>query len=287
MLFNFARLNLSLANVTTQTAFGSLAPFVGTGFKPNEKINLVWKSGSGSTFSAGTTVAGSDGSFNTNLTIPSIPHQTQYQLVATGSTSGFMSSIPIAAVPGIVYDPSAAPAGTKVNLSGGSFRSNEMVNVSFEGSNVATAKTDKYGFFKASFAVPESDSIGYQDNAIVATGATSQLQAKGGFDREPTLAADPNHGAAGTRVSLSGKHFAHGGEVRIYLISDKEHESRVDRCLLADIHASTQGTFSIVVTIPNGACLEDYSHIVAVDVKTGDRADAPFIGFDNDEGNED
>ena len=96
-----------------------------------------------------------------------------------------------------------------------------------------------------------------------------------------------SHGRAGDRVRVSGKHFAHNGEVHIYLISDKEHESRVDRCLLADIDASAKGTFSIVVTIPKGDCLEDNSHIVAVDVKTGDRAVVPFIGYDNDEEHED
>src|SRR5207237_400377 len=61
MLFNFARLNLSLANPTTQPTYGALTPFTGTGFKPNEKINLAWNYGNG-TLSIGTLVAGSDGS---------------------------------------------------------------------------------------------------------------------------------------------------------------------------------------------------------------------------------
>ena len=286
LLFNFARLSISLANPNTQPIFGSQTSFSGTGFKPNEEINLAWSNGI-STLNAGTTQTGSDGSFNITLTMPSFPHLAQFKLVATGNSSGFSTSTAITEAPGILYDPTTAPAGTTVHLTGGAFGSNEPVNVSFMGSPVATAVTNKNGAFTTSFNVSASDQIGYQDNAIIATGTLSQQWAKGGFDRQPTIKIQPNQGGAGTRVEISGKHFTHNGEVRIYLISDREHESRVDRCLLADIHASNNGTFSIVVTIPNGDCLEDNSHIVAVDVKTGDSAVSQFNGQDNDERHED
>jgi hypothetical protein len=161
------------------------------------------------------------------------------------------------------------------------------VNITFFGTTVAPAIADKNGTFTTSFVEGDSDQIGYQDNALVVTGMHSGARVRRGFDREPRIDVDPNHGGPGARVIITGKHFTHNGEVRIYLVSDKEHESRVDRCLLADIHASDGGTFSITVTIPNSDCLEDVSHIIAVDVHTGDRVSVLFNGQDNDERNED
>jgi len=287
MLFNFAKLGISLIDPSTQLTFGSPTSFTGQGFKPNEKVNLAWSYTTGSTVDAGAVVTGSDGSFTTMLTAPSIAQGAQGKLLASGVASGFSSSTALTDVPGIIFDPASGPAGTLIHVKGGSFGSDELVNVSFESALVATVKADKQGAFTTSFTTAESDQIGYYNDAIEASGSLSRAQAKGGFDIEPKIQIQPNHGGAGTRVQVSGKHFSRNGDVKIYLISDKEHESRVDRCLLADLHATAQGTFSIVVTIPSGDCLEDLSHIVAVDVKTGNQGVATFFGEDNDEKAED
>src|SRR5207253_549882 len=131
--------------------FGSPTSFTGTGFKPNEKVNLVWNYATGSTLNASTVVAGSDGSFNTILTPPSIPHLSQGNLVATGSSSSFSVSSAITEAANILYDPSSGSPGTIIHVKGGAFGSNELVDVSFKGTPVATVQTDAYGAFTASF----------------------------------------------------------------------------------------------------------------------------------------
>jgi hypothetical protein len=287
MLFNFAKLGVFPTDPSTQLTFGSPTSFTGRGFKPNEEVKLAWSDATGSTVDAGSLVAGSDGSFTTTLTPPSIPRGAQGKLIATGVASGFSTSTAITDAAGIIFDPASGPAGTVINVKGGSFGRDEMVNVSFEGAIVATVKTDNQGAFTTSFTTAEADEIGYYDNAIQALGRLSRASAKGGFDIEPKITIHPNHGGAGTKVTVSGKHFSRNGDVKIYLVSDKEHQSRVDRCLLAKLDATAKGTFSIVVTIPSGDCLEDLSHIVALDQKTGDKGVATFFGEDNDEGHED
>src|SRR5437870_3329164 len=65
MLFNFAKLGISLTDLSTQPVYGSPTSFTGTGFKPNEKVNLDWSYSMGSPVNAGTVLAGSDGSLVT------------------------------------------------------------------------------------------------------------------------------------------------------------------------------------------------------------------------------
>ena len=95
LVFHFAKPSISLTDSTTKPPFGSSTSFTGKGFRPGEQINLAWNCATGSTLGAGTVVAGTDGSFNTTLTIPSIPHAAQCELIATGYISNFTASIAI------------------------------------------------------------------------------------------------------------------------------------------------------------------------------------------------
>jgi hypothetical protein len=127
LVFHFAKPGLSLTDSTTHPPFVSSTSFTGKGFRPGEQVILAWNYASGSTLSAGTVVAGTDGSFSTVLTIPSIPYATQCKLVATGYTSNFTASVAITGAPGLVYHPSSASAGVMVTVSGGSFAIGELV----------------------------------------------------------------------------------------------------------------------------------------------------------------
>jgi hypothetical protein len=292
MLFNFAKPGISLTDPTTQPTFGSPTSFTATGFKPNEKVNLMWSYTTGSTLNAGTVLTGSDGSFTTILTMPSIPHGAQGKLVATGSSSSFTASAAITEAAGLIYDPSSAAAGTTVNLKGGAFGSNELVNVSFEGAPVATVKTDATGSFATPFTVSDSNQIGYEDNAIVVNGLLSGAKAKGGFNRRPKITISPNHGGPGTRIRVTGTHFSRNAKVSISFVvhpgSSRIHgafasasafapaSSSIVQVPLTTMTTSPGGTFSATVTAPTG--LAAVNNITAVDTNTGESATAVFLG---------
>src|SRR5436853_1809387 len=192
--FHFARPNLSLADPRTQPTFGSSTSFSGIGFKPDEKVNLVWDYPTGSTLNAGTAVTGSDGSFNTILTPPSIPYLSQAKLVATGSSSGFSASTAISEAANILFDPSSAPAGTIIHVKGGAFGSNELVDVSFKGTPVTTAQTDANGAFTASFTLGASNRLGFWDDGLQGFGHKSKQRVHHGFKVTPKVTVSrPKH----------------------------------------------------------------------------------------------
>src|SRR5438046_10403302 len=112
-------------------------------------------------------------------TPPTIPQGAQGKLIATGVASGFRTSTVLSDVPGIIFDPASGPAGTLIHVKGGSFGSDEIVNVSFEGALVATVQTDRQGAFTTSFTTADSDQLGYYNDSFQVVGSLSRACEKG------------------------------------------------------------------------------------------------------------
>jgi hypothetical protein len=279
--FSFTRVNLSLSYPKETPVFGSLTSFKGAGFLANETVNLTWSQGAGRTVKAGTVVAGSDGSFSTTLTMPSIPQSAQYNLLATGSKSGFSTGLPLTGVPAILFDPSDAPAGTVIHVKGGSFASGETVDVSFQDIPVVSAQTDMSGAFTTTFTVPASISIGYYDAAVRAVGRLSRRRARHSFTVVPIITLRPN-GFTGTEIQVIGKNFTPRGGVSIFLVCPEEG-SGVAQAQVASLSANNKGVINAAIQINtcNGLPPEDVSFIEAVDQTTGAVATATFFSNDS------
>jgi hypothetical protein len=260
--FHFAKPNLSLAAPKTQPTFGSPTSFTGIGFKPNENVNLVWNYPTGSTLNAGTVVTGSDGSFNTILTPPSIPYLSQAKLVATGSSSDFSASTAMSEAANMLYDPSSAPAGTIIHVKGGGFASNEQVDVSFKGTPVTTAQTDAYGAFTASFTLGASQ-IGYSD-ALAGFGHKSKQRVHHGFKVTPKVTVQKK---SKNTVVVSGNSFTQSSPVNITLNITTTGSSQVVTVNLGNVTTSNNGAFSIAVPLSGSRGTGDT--VAVTDLKTG------------------
>jgi hypothetical protein len=277
LLFNFTALNLSLSNPNDQLSFGSLTSFSGHGFVANETVDLVWNYGAIGMSTAGTIVAGSDGSFNTPLTLPSVPYNSHFKLVATGRTSRFSTSTSLTASPGIVLTPSSGSAGTVVSLNGGSFGSDELVNVLYLNNPVATARTNIDGAFTASFTLADSNEIGYQPDAIQVIGKTTGVSAVASFLSQPSISISPTSGKAGTVIRVKGKHFTASDTLNIYWVNESMGTS-ANQTFIGNVRVSSNGTFTITITAPAGVVKGGLYLVQAIDQKTGKGGQAQFKG---------
>jgi hypothetical protein len=262
--FHFAKPNLSLADPKTQPTFGSPTSFTGIGFKPNENVNLVWNYPTGSTLNAGTVVTGSDGSFNTILTPPSIPYLSQAKLVATGSSSDFSASTAMSEAANMLYDPSSGPAGTIVHVKGGAFGSNELVDVSFKGTPVATAQANAYGAFTASFTVGASQ-LGF-NNDLAGFGHKSKQRVQHGFKVTPKVKVSRQKSSKNT-VVVSGNSFTQSSPINITLNITATNSSQVVTVNFGNVTTSNTGSFSVPVTLPGS--LGNSETFTVTDLKTG------------------
>jgi len=277
LLFNFIPLNLSLSNPSDQLSFGSLTSFSGYGFVANETVDLVWNYEALGTSTAGTAVAGSDGSFNIPLTLPSVPYNSRFKLVASGRTSHFSTSTSLTASPGIVLTPSSGSAGTVVSLNGGGFGSDELVNVLYLNNPVTTARTNIDGAFTASFTLADSNEIGYQPDAIQAIGKTTGVSAAASFLSQPTLTISPTSGKAGTRITVKGKYFTASDTLNIYWV-DESTGTSASQTFIGNVRVSSSGTFTITITAPAGVVKGGVYFVEAIDQKTGKGSQAKFTG---------
>lgn len=281
LLFNFTP--LTLTDPHSQLSFGSLVSFAGAGFIANEVVDLAWNDGARDIANAGTILAGSDGSFTLPLTLPSVPYNTHLKLIATGRCSppacpgGFSASASLTASPGIVLTPSTGSAGTLVSVSGGGFGRNELINILYLHTPVATASTNSDGAFTASFTLADTDQIGYQPDAIQAVGTTSGVSAAASFLSQPSITLSPTSGKAGTKITVKGKHFTASDTLNIYWIDDSQGGSG-KQTFIGNVRVSSNGTFTIKITAPAPVVKGGVYFVQAIDQATGKGAQAQFTG---------
>lgn len=252
--------------------FGSQVDINGNGFATNETVDLVWKDSVSGTMKAATVGTDSNGSLYTSLIMPSFPFGSQLQLVATGRVSGVTASAPVQVIPIVLANPTAGVIGTKVNLNGGGFGSNENVKIVFQGSQVIIAHTTSKGAFTTSFVVPSSATTGYGYNAILASGKASGAAANASFAVEPNLSISPNQGQSGTFITVKGSHFTPSGFVTILLLSPflgGSGGSGGGQTFLASFNATTNGAFNVTVQLPSGLLPGNNYFIQAIDNQTG------------------
>ncbi len=277
LLFTFTALHLGISRADDALSFGSLALFSGAGFVAGEMVDLVWKYGAIGMANAGTVVVGSDGSFTVPLTLPSVPYNSHFMLVARGRSSRFSTSTSLIASPGIVVTPSSGSAGTVVSLNGGGFGSEEMVRVLYLDALVAMARTNMNGAFRASFTLADADAVGYQPDAIQAIGKTSGVSAAIAFVSQPTVTISPTSGKAGTKITVKGKHFTASDTLNIYWVDDSAGGSG-NQTFLGNVRVSSNGTFTITMTAPAGVVKGGVYFVSAIDQKTGKGGQAQFTG---------
>ena len=142
--------------------------------------------------------------------------------------------------PSIELSPSSGVPGTKVAVNGQRFDENAYVDIYYDGTRVATGRTDIRGDFTIPFTVPEGYKGAYEVRAEVLDDT-----ADAHFTVKPGLTVSPEKGPVGTNVTVKGQGFAkneQGIELRYYLNGNYE---TVERNIIANAKGSWKTSFPI------------------------------------------
>jgi hypothetical protein len=193
---------------------GQTLSFTGSGFAPNESIQLVYNSA----VLGSTTTNGGGGFSLSGVTLPMSLHNTTATVTVTGATSNMPT--PLTLTVGQLYpsiNPSAwytAP-GSIISISGNGFAPNEVVNIT-AGTKAASSTASASGAFTlGSFTLPATS--GGSVN-IIATGATSGAVASASITLStlsPWLTFSTYWAQGGAALTIFGNGFAGGESVAL------------------------------------------------------------------------
>jgi len=157
----------------------------------------------------------------------------------------FLSAVPAQAQqcgqPFIELSPSSAAPGTKVAVNGQRFDENTYVDIYYDGTRVATGRTDIKGRFTILFTVPEGYKGAYEVRAEVLDGTAVTH-----FTVKPGVTVSPEKGPVGSNVTVKGQGFAKNEEdieLMYYLNGNYETVER-------NIIANAKGSWQISLQIP-------------------------------------
>ncbi len=187
---------------TTLTVSPAIGPvdtpleFNGTGFAASTAVTVSW---SGGTVCRGTT--GPAGDFSCNTTMPAAPLGTQIFSATAGPTATTTFTVQ----PSLSVSPGSGGAGTSATFSGAGYPASTWVNVTWTGATYCNGTTGASGGFSCSLLIPAGTAGGGYlftgTDALRDKATTTFLVVTGLLD-------DPDHGPAGTAVTLNGSNFA-------------------------------------------------------------------------------
>jgi hypothetical protein len=218
---------------------GSSVTITGTGFASNEGVTIT----GGSATTTATTSA--MGTFTAPVQLPY--GQSSTKIVATGNTTSASASLSIGySTFNALVSPSAyyTTPGTTEVLSGTGFAPNEVVNVSFNGTNVGTTTASAMGTFGYNYQLPYNASKA----AFTFTGQTSGASASvsvslAAFSSYITLSN--YYAQGGTPLTITGTGFASNEQINFGVAGQTG--------AYASTTANAMGTFTYAGAVPFAA----------------------------------
>jgi len=169
--------------------------------------------------------------------------------------------------PFIELSPDSGVPGTEVTVDGRVFSEDEYLEICYDGTRVATGRTDDDGDFTATFTIPES----YKGVHQVSAEALDDI-AYAYLAVKPGLAVSPEKGPVGTKVTVRGKGFAakeEGIALMYYLNGNYE-------VIEDDIPADEDGSWKTSFQIPLSTMGEHKIDAQGAESKFYDVQDAIF-----------
>lgn len=188
--------------------------------------------------------------------------------------------LPGRAVTAISLSQGQGPSGTKLTVTGTGFSAGEIVDIRFSTEKIGEARVGDDGGFSANVTVPGSfDAFaGAQSFEVSASDRGSATHASqpfrllvGGGDPNTgpaTISLSKGTGPSGTQITVSGRNFTPGEEVRVRFATTEMGRAVAD----------AQGQFTLGVRIPGNQ--DPFApiqvHIVATGLQSVKSADAVF-----------
>jgi hypothetical protein len=183
---------------------GENITMTGNGFHPNDSYIKILFGVGGTQVQTGIIRADDDGHWQGNFTVPETSRGA-YSVTAEGQSTPKedVGALSFAVKPGLVLSPGEGHVGTNLTVTGGGFAANKDVDIKYENSQEATARTSGKGSFETSFIVPESQHGEQQVTATDAAGnnAAANFTMESEAPGMPELISPPD----GSRVGLIGK----------------------------------------------------------------------------------
>lgn len=169
--------------------------------------------------------------------------------------------------PGIALSPAVGPVGTSVTVSGAYFAASRAMNITYDGTRVATTTTTYSGTIPSgvTFTVPASAFGGHTVTATDASGNS----ATNTFGVNSSININPVAGLTGTTVTVSGQGFAANSVITITFAGTAVATSP------AIVTTGTTGSFSgVTFTVPSAT--PGIKTVQTTDAD-GDSASATFV----------
>ncbi len=141
---------------------------------------------------------------------------------------------------GIELSPESGVPGTEVTVYGHDFHEDTLVDIYYDGTLIATDRTDRSGDFTITFTVPEGCKGPYRVLSDVGY-ATADAY----FIIRPGLTVSPEKGSAGTTVTVEGRGFAknEAGIALLYYLNGSY--KTIERNIVANAKGSWETSFQI------------------------------------------
>lgn len=273
--FTFTPPQLSLS--TLYPYYGQQVTITGKGFLTGEAVSVSWEYGQNGHIQVATATAAADGSFSMTVLPPSIPSADGYSyqavnVVATGGTSQLTAKqTSVYQYAAMVLNPTSGAPGTLVQVSGGDFGAGDTVNISYQGSIVATVTADTSGAFTTNVSIPSTaiaSNVTFQ-----AANASGSISVNASFKVTPAITITPTSGVSGTSITITGQSFNSSNTVYIYWYDPVSQSSSY----LSAATSSADGTLNATITVPGGLTTGNTYYVQAYDAYSGTTAQAAFV----------
>ena len=224
-------------------AVGTGVEITGEGFAAEEEITVEY-AGDEVDIESGDEETDGDGEFSCTIIIPEST-KGEHTVTVTDESGG-EAEADFTVEPAVTLTPASGAAGAGITVSGTGFRSTRSIEITFNGTEVATTpatfKSDSEGSFSAVFTIPVAVNATYKVEASDGTNeADANLAVSAGISLgTATSQAAPGH--AGMELTVTGKGFIANAAVTVTYATEP--------VVVATVTADAAGAFSATFTVP-------------------------------------
>jgi len=168
------------------------------------------------------------GSFTADFYVPADTMPGTAQVMVSTVIGGQVTASFTVLSASISLQPKDGPVGTTVTIDGSGFYASQVVTVSYYPDTkveLGAEEASSTGEFSYSFAVPESTAGNHRVVAQDDWGGLAELN----FKVIPTVTIEPESGAIGDEVTVTGTGFGNQSRVNIYFNDDRVATSKTDK----------------------------------------------------------